>query len=234
MQQAIGIWTSGFGVGRELVWCRCGSEQFVGQVVPLLPDGRRTMDSGLVNRCCPQRTPGNDQSQSPYLLEGDPFPDQASPSRGSGNIREKSHAKKLPQTMIHYPAVTSELTWRSALARQADSGISAIGTAGCRWPEVRVLPIVVTRVRLADAITAFLATIGPADTRRGSRGRVEQDAQGLRRGRRHRAAGPGLGRRVVHVRVGAGRRRRRSTFAWLDCARRSSAGADCDGSPTIR
>jgi len=33
--------------------------------------------------------------------------------------------------------------------------------------EVRVLPIVVTGVRLADAITAFLATIGPANTRRG-------------------------------------------------------------------
>ena len=33
--------------------------------------------------------------------------------------------------------------------------------------EVRVLPVAVTGVRLADAITAFLATIGPANTRRG-------------------------------------------------------------------
>lgn len=32
--------------------------------------------------------------------------------------------------------------------------------------EVRVLPVAVTGVRLADAITAFLATIGPANTRR--------------------------------------------------------------------
>ena len=34
------------------------------------------------------------------------------------------------------------------------------------------------------------------------RGRAEQDAPRLRHGRRHRAAGPGPGRRVVHVRVG--------------------------------
>ena len=33
--------------------------------------------------------------------------------------------------------------------------------------EVRVLPVVVTGVRLADAITAFVATIGPPNTRRG-------------------------------------------------------------------
>ena len=33
---------------------------------------------------------------------------------------------------------------------------------GLSMGEVRVLPIVVTGVRLADAITAFLATIGPA------------------------------------------------------------------------
>lgn len=38
---------------------------------------------------------------------------------------------------------------------------------GLSMGEVRVLPIAVTGIRLADAITTFLATIGPANTRRG-------------------------------------------------------------------